>query len=243
MLCLIGLGLGEGDMPMKALEALKKCDSIYAEFYTSVWQGDIDRLGKDIGKRIEILPREKVESDFLINEAKNKDVALLVAGDPLTATTHMQILIDARQNKIKTEVIHASSIYTAIGETGLQLYKFGRATTLAMPEKNYFPESPYDIIAENKKSGLHTLVLLDIPMTAKQGMEVLLELEKRKKKGIIGDKIVACCRLGSKDKSIKYGDINALINDKDLGPIPAVLLIPGMLNFKEEEALELWKKN
>ncbi len=239
MLYLIGLGLAEGDISLKAVEALKKCASVYAELYTSDWQGDMNKLGNLIGKKIEDVPREKVESDFLVNEAKNKSVALLIPGDPLTATTHMQLVMDAKSAGIETEIVHASSIYTAVAETGLQLYKFGRSTTLPVPQKNFFPESPYDVISENRTMGLHTLVLLDIPMDAKNGIEVLMELEKRKGKGILNGKIVACSHLGNKDGVIKYADASDLL-ESDLGS-PAVIIIPGKLNFKEEEALELWK--
>jgi len=241
MLYLIGLGLSDGDVSLKALDAMKKCDAIYCELYTSHWMGDLNKLSKTIGKKIDVLERGKVESEFLITDAKNKNVALLIPGDPLTATTHMQLIMDAKKNNVQTEIIHASSIYTVIAESGLQLYKFGRATTLAMPQQNYFPESPYDVIAENRKMGLHTLVLLDIPTTARKGIEVLLELEDRKKKGIIRDDMIACCRLGSTQKVIRCGNADSLIKDKELDATPAVLLIPGKLHFAEEEALELWK--
>lgn len=243
MLYLIGLGLSEGDISLKAAEAMKKCDALYCELYTSYWEGNLDKLSKTIGKKIAVLEREKVESDFLVNEVKKKAVALLVPGDPLSATTHMQLVMDAKENGIETEIIHAASIYTAVAESGLQLYKFGRSTTLAMPEKNFFPESPYDIIADNLKLGFHTLVLLDIPMTAKKGIEVLLELEKKKKKGMLkkDSRIIACCKLGGNERVIKYGTADALLKDSNLDTTPAVLLVPGKLHFKEEEALSLWK--
>jgi len=239
MLYLIGLGLADGDVSLKAIETIKKCDLVYCETYTSQWNGDLDRLGNTIGKKIEILPREKVESDFLITEAKKKNIGLLVIGDPLTATTHMQLVMDAKENNVSAEVIHAPSIYTAIAETGLQLYKFGRSTTLVMPQNNFFPESPYDLIVENQKIGLHTLVLLDIPMTAIKGIGVLLEMENRKKKGAIND-VIACCRLGTKNSVIAYGRPETLMHDTSLDILPSVLIIPGKLHFKEEEALKLW---
>lgn len=241
MLYLVGLGLGGGDVSLNAIEAIKRCDAVYCETYTSRWDRDLTKLEKLTGKKLEILPREKVESDFLISESKKKAVALLVNGDPLTATTHMQLAMDAKENNVKYEVIHSSSIYTAVAETGLQLYKFGRSTTLAMPQPNFFPESPYDVISDNQKLGLHTLVLLDIPMAARKGIEVLMELEKKKKKGVITNKIVACCRLGAKDSVIKYGSPATLAKSDSLDLLPSVIIIPGKLHFKEEEALELWK--
>ena len=130
MLYLIGLGLNdENDMTLKAISLLKQCDKIYAEFYTNIWQGSIENISRMVNKNIEVLERESVESELLIKEAKDNTIALLVPGDPLSATTHFELIALARQNNIKCEIVHAPSIYTAIAETGLQLYKFGRSTT------------------------------------------------------------------------------------------------------------------
>jgi diphthine synthase len=249
MLYLIGLGLNdENDIPLKAIEPMKKCVGLFIEFYTNKWFGDIGRLEHMTGKKIKILERLEVESDFIIQEAKEKDIALLIPGDPLSATTHMELIIEAKKQKVDVKVIHASSVYTAVGETGLQLYKFGRATTLVFPEQRFAPESPYDVIEKNLSMGLHTLILLDIKhelekyMTVNEGLDILLDIESRKKKGILkGDRnVFACCRLGSKEQIIKYGKISSLLNDKDVGKTPAVIVIPGHMNFKEEEAAEMF---
>jgi len=250
MLYLIGLGLcDEKDLSLHAVDAIKKCDDVFCELYTNKWLGSMDELEKICGKKIHILERLQVESDFLIQEAKKKDVALLIPGDPLTATTHIELILEAKKQKVKTEIIHASSIYTAIAQSGLQLYKFGRSTTLIFPEEKFKPESPYDMIKKNIEAGLHTLVLLDIRydeekyMTANQGIEILLELGNEKKDKIINDDmhIIVCCQLGSKNQVIKYGKIKKLIDDDAISNTPAVILIPGQMNFKEIEALEMWK--
>jgi diphthine synthase len=237
MLYLIGLGLhDEEDLSLKAIDALKKCDSIFCELYTNKWHGNLNKIEDMTGKKIQVLPREKVESDFIVNESKNKVVALLIPGDPLTATTHIELLIEAKKQKINFQIIHSSSIYTAVAESGLMIYKFGRTTTLAYPEKDYEPKSPYEVVKENKKASMHTLVLLDIKedksMTVKDGVELLLKNKAIGK----NEKIVACCELGSKHQVIRYDSASNLV--KDL-PVPAVLIIPGRLNFKEEEALAL----
>jgi len=244
MLFLIGLGLSEGDISIKAINAIKKCDAVYAEFYTNKFLGDLKNIEKITGKKIEILSREKTESDFIINEAKKKSIALLIAGDPLTATTHTELLFEAKKQKIKTEIIHAPSIFTAVAESGLQLYKFGRTVTLAFPEKGFEPESPYEMIFENKKSGLHTLLLLDTKngekfMTIKEGLQILLNIESKLNKKVIDEKtkVIACCALGSREQIIKYDSVKDLLK-KDMKETPATILIPGKLNFKEEEFLE-----
>ena len=62
-LIFVGLGLSGADgMSVKALNALKECDRIYAEFYTSHLIGTgVDELEKAIGKKITVLHRMQVE--------------------------------------------------------------------------------------------------------------------------------------------------------------------------------------
>ena len=121
-------------------------------------------LKKNIGKKIEVSSRDETENgDKIIDSALKENVVFLTCGDPMTATTHVDLRLRAVEKGIKTRIIHGGSIVTAVpGLLGLQNYKFGRTTTLAYPEKNYFPTSPYDVIKDNKKMGLHTLILLDI---------------------------------------------------------------------------------
>lgn len=241
MLYLIGLGLwDENDLSLRALAAMKNCDDIYVEFYTNKWLGDMDKLEEIIGKKVKLLKRTQVESEFPTDEAKAKDVALLVPGDPLVATTHIQLMIDAKNKNVETKVIHSSSIYTAVAETGLQLYKFGRTTTLAFIEKSFKPSSPYEVIIENRKAGLHTLVLLDIKegskyMTIKDGVEVLAEFGMQQ-----DTKIIACCQLGGEQR-IRYGTMNELARDTSLTETPAAIIIPGHMHFKEEEAVRMYE--
>lgn len=253
MLYLIGLGLwNEDDIPGGAMDALKKCDHIFCEFYTNKWAGNMDNLEKISGKKIKLLERIEVESEMLIELAKNKKVALLIPGDPLTATTHSELMIAAKKAKIHVRIIHASSIFTAIAQTGLQIYKFSRSTTLVFPEEKFKPTSPYDVIAENQKLGLHTLVLLDIKydtekyMSAPEAIDILLDIEKEKGKNVINDNtmIVVCCQLGSDSQIIRYEKAKNILKDNSLKDnIPAVIIFPGKMHFKEEELLNLWKKN
>jgi diphthine synthase len=235
MLYLVGLGLSESDVPLRAVEVLENCDSVYCEFFTNNWTGDIEEIADIAGKDIEILTREKVESDFLIKEAADKSIALLVPGDPLTATTHIELVMEAKKQGVGVDIIHASSIYTAVAETGLQLYKFGRATTIPKPQDKFSPTSPFEVIKENKRIGLHTLVLLDIGMTASCGLKILND------RGLSDINVVACCKLGTPEKIIKYGKISGLLKEENLDQSPSCLVIIGDMNFKEEEALKLWE--
>jgi diphthine synthase len=250
--CLIFIGLGlndEKDISLKGLEEIKKSDMVFAEFYTAKLSGtDKNKIEIEIGKKIEVLTREETEKgDKILNSAKEKTVALLTCGDPMTATTHVDIRLRAEKIGIRTQIIHGSSIVTAVpGLLGLQNYKFGRATTIAYPEKNYFPTSPYEVIKENKKMGLHTLVLLDIQddkkryMKANEGIELLLKMEEKHKENIISNDSIICvvARAGSSEPTALAGKIKDLIG-KDFGPPLHTLVVPGKLHFMEIEALQI----
>ena len=249
-LIFIGLGLyDEKDISLKGLKEIKNCEKIFAEFYTAKLTGtDLNRIEKVIGKPVKVLNREETEKgDKILNIAKEKTVALLTCGDPMTATTHVDIRFRAVKMGIKTRIIHGSSIITAVpGLLGLQNYKFGRTTTLAFPEKNYFPTSPYNVIKENKEMGLHTLILLDIQeekrryMTANEGMNLLLKMEEKHKEKIITKEEIICvvARAGSDEPIVSAGEIKDII-DRDFGPPLHTLVIPGKLHFMEIEAIQI----
>ncbi len=245
----IGLGLyDEKDITLKGLETARKCDKIFAEFYTSLLAGTtIDRVEELIGKPIIRLSREDVELNFekiVLPEAKEKDVAFLTAGDPMVATTHSDLRIRAKKAGVESYVIHAPSIYSAVGITGLQIYKFGKSATVAYPEKNWFPTSHYDVIRENRERGLHTLLFLDIKaeqnryMTANEAMEILLKVEEMKKEEVFTPKtlVVVLARAGSLNPTIRAGYVKDMINE-DFGRQPHVLIVPGRLHIVEAEYL------
>ncbi|MFH1404039.1 MAG: diphthine synthase [Candidatus Altiarchaeota archaeon] len=246
MLYLVGLGLhDEGDLSLKGLDALRKCGKVYLESYTSKFKGSLERLSELAGKEIMVLGRSGVEEDAVfIEEALEGDVCLLVCGDPMAATTHADLVLRARRKGVEVRVIHSSSIFSAIGECGLQLYKFGRTTTLAYPDGDYFPMSPYDVIRGNMESGLHTLVLLDVRsdedrfMSVNEAVGLLLRMEGEKKEGVVTEDsmCLGVARLGG-DAVIRYGKAGDLLNVDFRGP-PHVLIIPGRLHFMEEEALK-----
>ncbi len=237
MLCLVGLGLyDEKDISVNGLEAIKSADVVYAEFYTArLFGGDLKSLESLTGVMINILSREEVEEEnLLIKQAKEKKVVFLTAGDPLMATTHSDILIEARKKGIKTVIIHASSILSAApGIAGLQAYKFGKVTTIPRPEENYFPQSPYEVVSGNKKMGLHTLVLLDIQahqnyyMTANEGLEYLISEDAL---------AVVIARAGSKEPLVRADSVDKLLKEDFGGPLHCII-IPGDLHFLEAEGL------
>ncbi len=249
-LTFVGLGLfDEKDISLKGLEIIKNCDKVYAEFYTARLMGTtLDKIERTIGKKVEVLNRGDTEQgEKIINSAKTGSVVFLTCGEPMTATTHVDLRLRAIKIGIKTRVIHGSSIVTAVpGLLGLQNYKFGRTTTLAYLEKDYFPTSQYDVIKENKEMGLHTLVLLDIQadkdkyMTANEGIRFLLKMEEGKKQGVFNlDSLVCVVGRAGSDNPVCFAGYAKELVDRDFGPPLHTLVIPGKLHFMEIEALVL----
>ena len=116
----------------------------------------------------------------------------MVAGDSLSATTHIDLWMRAKKENVKCFIIHNASILTAIGVTGLQLYKFGKTTSIPLANENV--ETPYDVLKGNLSLGLHTLFLLDLNPEENQFMGVgdalryLLKIELKRNEKLISEK-------------------------------------------------------
>ena len=242
-LTLISIGLAdERDLSQRAVEEAKHCDALYAELYTTVLDTDTGRLSTLIGKPITLLPRRGLEeaSDSLLDEAEKKKVGILVGGDALSATTHISMILEAQKRGIKARVVHGSSALTAVAETGLSLYKFGRTVTLPLTQKGP-PDTVLRTLEENREHGLHTLVLLDLDaeadqyLTINQAITLLLEAERQET--FNGETLaVGVARLGREDSLIRAGRASDL-TDHDFGAPPQALIVPGRLHFLESEAL------
>ena len=247
-LVFVGLGLsGTDGMTVKALNALKECDKIYAEFYTSTLIGtSVADLEEVLGKKIYIMYRAQVEeSDDIIKDALEMRVGFITAGDTMLATTHVDLRIQAEEAGIPVRVFHGISIFSACPTSlGLQPYKFGRTVTLPFLEENYHPKSPYDHIKENKDRGLHTMILLDIRadelryMSAHQAIEWLIEGENKWGEGLIDDRTLLCVasKVGSPEERIFAGYPQDLLK-MDVGEPLQTLVLPGKLHFMEQYAL------
>ncbi len=273
-LYLIGIGLGnEKDITLRGLEAIKKCDSIFLESYTSKMNCEIGDLEKLYGKKVIIADRNLAENkaEEIIKEAKTKNVAFLVIGDVFSATTHQNFSLEAKNFGVDIKIIHNASIFTAIGEIGLDLYKFGRTVSIPMDNKNI--TSPVKFLKENLKLGLHTLVLLDmVPLenisnqlnhSVSKGGWIYRKPQKFCRKTFVGDykflginaacdylirnKIskstlaIGCAAIGSDDSEIKAGSIEELSKVK-FSRFPQCIVIPGKLHFIEEEMIGMWRR-
>eukprot|EP01083_Nonionella_stella_P052724 139789_1 len=156
VLYIIGLGLGdEKDVTIRGLEAIKSCDKVFLECYTSILSIEKDRLEDFYGKEVIIADRDFVEckAEEIYLPGKDGNVAVLVVGDPVCATTHTDIMIRAFELGIDVEIIHNASAMGAAGCSGLQLYTFGATISIPFFEENWRPTSFYKKIKYNRGGG------------------------------------------------------------------------------------------
>ncbi|XP_020262822.1 probable diphthine methyl ester synthase [Asparagus officinalis] len=270
MLYIIGLGLGdEKDITLRGLEAVRSCDKVYVEAYTSLLSfglsdDGLSRLQDLYGKPISVADRETVEekAEEILSHASGSDVAFLVVGDPFGATTHTDLVVRAKKLGVKVEVIHNASVMNAIGICGLQLYHYGETVSIPFFTETWRPDSFYEKIQRNRQLGLHTLCLLDIRvkepsleslcrgkkcyeppkyMTINTAINQLLEVEEKHGQCAYSEesKCVGLARLGNKDQMIVAGPMKDLL-DVDFGAPLHCLIIVGETHPVEEEMLEFY---
>lgn len=241
MISLVSLGLRSHlDLSLRGLEWCRSADRVYLEGYTDALDTTLEELGELVGRPVKPLTRKALEEDShtLLEEARGQDVAILVGGDALSATTHISLLVDARRMGIPVRVSHGSSIFTAVAETGLSLYKFGKAVTVPLPEKGGL-ETVLGTIEGNREQGLHTLLLLDLDVEAGRHLSAGEAAGMLVKAGLEEDNLmVAAARLGSPDRAIVAGTAGTIAKTH-LGDLPHILVAPGPLHFMEAEALQV----
>lgn len=264
MLYLIGLGLSyESDITVRGLETVRKCKRVYLEAYTSILMAaDQASLEKFYGREVIIADRELVETgaDKILEGADSDDVAFLVVGDVFGATTHTDLVIRARELGIKTEAIHNASVMNAVGACGLQLYQFGQTVSLVFFTDSWKPDSFYNKVMENRRIGLHTLLLLDIKvkeqsienmargrliyeppryMDIATACQQLLEIEElRGEKAYTPDTpCVAVSRLGSPSQTFKAGTLAELAEFDSGEPLHSLVMLGRQVHDLELEYL------
>ncbi len=238
MLYIIGLGLNVDGISKFGLECARKCKRVYLENYTVDFPYSIGELSQVIDKKIIEADREMVESLELVDEAKKMDVALLVYGSPLTATTHITLIQEAKNLGVKYKIIYNASVLDGVAETGLQLYKFGKVASMPAWKKSYEPDSFMETVKENMSIKAHSLILIDPGL---EFQDAFAQLEKCLKEYNIKPKsLVVCSALGTKYRKIMYKFIEEFKEIKDIKH-PYCIIIPGKLHFMEQEVLEEFK--
>ena len=190
---LIGTGVGSPlNMSIGGQRVASACKYRFLEGYTSLLENNGGAILEGLVGAFDIIRRPRVEEpESLLDLAKNSSVALMVVGDPMQATTHVDLLLRCKERGISTSVHHAVSVVDVVcAGIGLQSYRFGRQVTLTFPHGEHLPTSPLEMIADNLLLGLHTLVLLDLdptgsgstnpsPMSPNEAIEVMKEMSKR----------------------------------------------------------------
>ncbi|KZC06475.1 PREDICTED: diphthine methyl ester synthase [Dufourea novaeangliae] len=259
MLHVIGLGLSDAkDITVKGLEIVRKCDRVYLESYTSVLSAKLEDLEEFYGRPILEADRELVENDEdeILPKNEKENVAFLVIGDPFGATTHSDLILRARRNNIKVNIVHNASILTAVGCCGLQLYRFGETVSIPYWSDGWQPSSFYQKIISNRHKNIHTLCLLDIKvkeptlesimrkkkeympprfMTTSEAATQILKIYKEKTEVPLEDKlvfsetsiVVGLARVGSADQHIVACSLREMAS-LNLGPPPHCMIIPAI---------------
>ncbi|PQQ21540.1 putative diphthine methyl ester synthase [Prunus yedoensis var. nudiflora] len=271
MLYIVGLGLGdEKDITLRGLEAVKKCDQIFIEAYTSLLSFGLSSDGLSTlenlyGKPVTLADRETVEekADQILSAAAASDVAFLVVGDPFGATTHTDLVVRAKKLGIDVKVVHNASVMNAVGICGLQLYHYGETVSIPFFTETWRPDSFYEKIQKNRGLGLHTLCLLDIRvkeptleslcrgrkqyeppryMSINTAIEQLLEVEDNRGESAYDENTmcVGLARLGSEDQKIVSGTMKEL-QSVDFGAPLHCLVIVGKTHPVEEEMLDFYR--
>jgi diphthine synthase len=246
MLTFVGLGLyDKTDVSEKGLACIRSADHVYLECYTSRLMGTTtEELGAYYGKPVHPLFREDVEQhpEEMLDRAETCAVVFLCAGDPMVSTTHADLRMRAAARGIRTTIIHAASIASAVcGVSGLQNYRFGKSCSVPFPRKNWSPTTPIEVIAQNLSLRLHTLVYLDIQneryMTVPEAV-VLLE-EMAEKKGVRIPLYVGIARAGADEPVIIAGPAEKILAGNFGAPLH-ILIVPAELHEMEREYLKIF---
>ncbi|MCJ0619265.1 diphthine synthase [Haloarcula hispanica] len=251
MLTFVGLGLyDERSVTVAGRDAIRDADRVFAEFYTSRLVGtDLETLEDVLETSIEVRDRAGIEQDPepILEAAESDDVVFCTAGDTMVSTTHTDLRLRAADRGIETRIVHGTTAQTAAGSlTGLQNYRFGKATTLPFEDAHGgdgVPDSVVATIEDNRERDLHTLVYLDIKvddphwddsddtyMTASKAADMLSEPFP----DTLG---VVVARAGSPEPLVAADTLDALAAQSFGEPLH-LLVIPGSLHPLEADALE-----
>lgn len=260
-LWLIGLGPGDlGLMTADAIEHARACEHRFLEGYTATLPSDQEsRLESLIGPWHRAM-RPQVENPAeILALAQTSPVALLVVGDPMQATTHIDLEAHCDEQSVGFSVIPGlSATSLAVSLSGLQSYRFGRQVTLPFAYGDYLPTSPLELIDANYRSDLHTLVLLDLdptgmgvdqpqPMSPFQAVELLQKMAERlaEREGETRDSMstpipqwdsILLSDLGTPDQRVVSGNLEDIA--KVEGGRIHCLILPAEFSGLEHEAYE-----
>ena len=252
-LWLIGIGPGDLDhITERAKRVAKGCSKRYLEGYTAILPPIEEKRLEAVVGPWERLMRDRVESpENMLDEARVGSVALLVVGDPMQATTHIDLEERCAEEGIGFNVIPGlTATALAVSLSGLQSYRFGRQITIPFSDGEYLPTSPFEMICKNKEAGMHTLALLDLdptgmgleqprPMTPREAVDHLVRMNERSEEfnQLVEDwQGLLLSDLGTEEERVVSGKMRSL-SQIEGGHIHA-LIIAAEFSGMEAEAFE-----
>lgn len=240
MLIFIGTGIwDEMDISLRGLEAAKDADEVYAEFYTSKPATNAKKLSKLLGKEVRVLERSDLEENSIeiVKKAREIDIAILIPGDPMIATTHAAIRVQAKQNGVETKIIHSSSIISAVcGITGLHNYRFGKSATISYPY-GVISSFPAETVRINQKINAHTLLFLDLhpePMKIDEAISILEKSDRE----LLNLFAVGIARAGSEGCVVKCDRLKNLKKFEFGPPMHVLVILAPKIHITEFEYLK-----
>lgn len=238
VLYLIGLGLDKKSISADALHVLKGCKMVYLEGYTVDFPYSMGGLREALEIDFMILQRGEVESEKLILEAKKGDIALLVYGDALSATTHSSLLEQCKEQRVEFKVFPNASIFTAVAATGLSLYKFGKVSSLPdWKQHTHKPASFITYLKENKKIKAHSLLLIDIGLEFSRALAQIREASE-KENFTLGEMAVLSMA-GTREQKIYFGFFDKFVGVEVKQPY--CIVIPSEMSENEKIFLEKFR--
>ena len=256
-LWLIGIGPGDLDhMTERARSVARECSKRFLEGYTAVLPpGEEERLESVVGNWERLMRNGVEKPEELLAQARTEAVALLIVGDPMQATTHIDLEERCAEEGIGFHVIPGlTATALAVSLSGLQSYRFGRQVTVPFSAGDYLPTSPLEMICINKEAGLHTLVLLDLdptgmgmetprPMMPSEAVALLERMSERTENGSTALNLpilewggMLLSDLGTEEERVVSGTLREL-SDISTGYVHAFIL-PAEFSGMEEAAFE-----
>lgn len=260
-LWLIGIGPGDLDhMTERARGVARGCSKRYLEGYTAVLPPKEEGRLESVVGPWEKLMRDEVEgAEELLASAREESVALLVVGDPMQATTHIDLEDRCVEQGIGFHVIPGlSATALAVSLSGMQSYRFGRQVTLPFATSDYLPTSPLKMLCNNFENGLHSLVLLDLdptgmglekprPMSPAEAVGLLEKMaarvvdEEEGGRGLLEIPVkqwngILLSDLGTEEERVLSGPLGDLSGQK--GGMVHAFILPAEFSGMEEDAFE-----
>jgi len=248
LLFIVGTGLGPQHVTDRAKSLIKRAEVVIVEAYTSPNSGWLEDMAKALNKATVKATRDLLEENVntLIDMARSRDVVVLVAGDPLIATTHSSVVVEALTRGVKAKVIPGvSGPCAAMSLSGLQFYRFGRKVTVPGPWRGTDATPVAYWLLGNLCLDLHSLILLDVDQEGGQlppadGARELLKAFNEllsDQRADLGDLLVlAVSATDDDDVNVTYSRLSEPEALRSV--IPSTMIVPASLHPVEQEFLK-----